>query len=65
MTARCQHVVAALLLTLGGVLSFPVGSEKRDPVSCGYQVGRLREGLGGLWVLTPAASYNTSGLFWF
>uniref|UniRef100_A0A3P9MSJ1 Alpha-mannosidase n=2 Tax=Poecilia reticulata TaxID=8081 RepID=A0A3P9MSJ1_POERE len=36
MAARC-HFVAALLLLFSGVLSFPVGQEKRDATTCGYQ----------------------------
>ncbi|XP_004084261.3 lysosomal alpha-mannosidase [Oryzias latipes] len=37
MTLIYQLIVAALVLTLGEVLSFPLGLEKRDSVACGYQ----------------------------
>ncbi|KAM4594230.1 lysosomal alpha-mannosidase isoform 1-T2 [Fundulus diaphanus] len=37
MAVALQLPAAALLLVFSGVLSFPVGQEKRDSVGCGYQ----------------------------
>uniref|UniRef100_A0A3Q1FR55 Alpha-mannosidase n=1 Tax=Acanthochromis polyacanthus TaxID=80966 RepID=A0A3Q1FR55_9TELE len=37
MAAGAQKLAVSLLFVLGGVLSFPLGQERKDTVTCGYE----------------------------
>uniref|UniRef100_A0AAQ6AET3 Lysosomal alpha-mannosidase n=1 Tax=Amphiprion ocellaris TaxID=80972 RepID=A0AAQ6AET3_AMPOC len=41
MAARKQQLAVVLLFLLGGVLSFPLGQDRKDALTCGYEVSYL------------------------